>query len=112
MSLKNVSLSAPVRHEMTSAELALVDRKADAQRKMLAAQASGRADEFGLIKRERLDDSNRKIREWDSVDGRKHWMTPFKQNVTHHQIAVWNRESSEQERQTLETNWRLARGLK
>lgn len=111
MSIRNISLSGPIRSEMTTAELARSNRLATQAAARFEAQRDGRADAFGLILRERFDDSGRKIREWDSVTGRKGWMEPFKQHITHEQVCIWNRVSSEDERQVMEANYRQARGI-
>lgn len=105
MGYENISLSAPPRNEMTTEQLARQNKLVTQAVARLEAQRDGRTDEYGLIKRERLDDSGRKIREWDSVDGKMHWMEPFKQHVCHEQIRINNRETSPEENQEYLAQW-------
>lgn len=103
--LRNVFLSGPPRNEMTTEQLAEQNKRQKRALQLSKAQKSGLADEFGLIKRERLDDAGRIIREWDSVDGRKHWMTPYKQPVAHLQIRINNRQTDPAENQEFLAQW-------
>lgn len=103
--LKNVYLSGPPRSEMTTSELAEQNKRQKRAAELFKAQKSGRADAFGLIVHERLDDANRKIREWSSVDGHLGWMLPFKQHIVHQQIRINNRQTSGEENQEFLAQW-------
>jgi hypothetical protein len=105
--LKNVYLSAPPRREMTTEQLAEQNKKQKRAIELLKAQKSGRADAYGLIAHERFDDSNRKIREWSSVDGHLGWMAPFRQHIVHEQVRINNRETTGEENQAFLVQWQF-----
>lgn len=111
MSLQNVSLSAPPRQEMTASEKVAYDRQVRAHLARHEARLNGKADQYGLVPIVTRDRTGREVITYDTVSSRKLWMDPFRTSG-YQQIAVWNRTSSEQERQQVEANWKLARGLK
>lgn len=105
MSLKDISLTGPIRSEMTTEQLARQNRLVDAAVKRIEAERDGRADAYGLIEHVHFDDANRKIREWSSVDGHIHWMDPFRQSVTSEMVRINNRQTTPEENQEFLAQW-------
>jgi hypothetical protein len=94
-----------VHDEMTTEQIAEKHKRQKRAFERLRAQKDGRADAFGMILRERLDDTGRKIREWDSATGRKGWMEPFKQHITHEMVRINNRQTDPAENQEFLAQW-------